>query len=132
MAALEAATQPASVSERKDSLLSAWRTLGGRVKPGQGENIGRIFRSEMHDFERLSRDNRWACDVAKRGTAMDSQVMRDLMAPLVFGMIMLVVAVFPLLRGVPSNPLVWLRMLAMGGYGIWLIVFALNTISDMA
>jgi hypothetical protein len=37
MAALEAATQPASVSERKDSLLFASRTLGGRVKPGHGE-----------------------------------------------------------------------------------------------
>ena len=62
----------------------------------------------------------------------DSQMMRELMAPLVFGMIMLVVAVFPLMRGVPSSPLVWLRVVAAGGYGIWLIVFALNTMSEMS
>jgi hypothetical protein len=38
MAALEAATQPASVNERKDSfLLADANTLGGRVKPGHGE-----------------------------------------------------------------------------------------------
>ena len=36
MAALEAATQPASVSERKDSLLAPAGALGGRVKPGHG------------------------------------------------------------------------------------------------
>ena len=62
----------------------------------------------------------------------NSDIIKDLMAPLVFGMIMLVVAVFPLLRGVPSNPLVWLRVLASGGFGIWLIVFALNTMSEMS
>jgi hypothetical protein len=38
MAALEAATQPASVSERKDFYASAdTDALGGRVKPGHGE-----------------------------------------------------------------------------------------------
>ena len=38
MAALEAATQPASVSERKDSYTPADAgVLGGRVKPGHGE-----------------------------------------------------------------------------------------------
>jgi hypothetical protein len=39
MAALEAATQPASVSERKDSLArcAGTRLLGGRVAPGHGE-----------------------------------------------------------------------------------------------
>lgn len=66
------------------------------------------------------------------GTIMDnSDVVREMMAPLVFGFIMLGVAVFPLMRGVPSSPLVWLRVLAAGGYGIWLIVFALNTIQEM-
>jgi len=62
----------------------------------------------------------------------NSDIIKELMAPLVFGMIMLVVAVFPLLRGVPSSPLVWLRVIAAGGYGIWLIVFALNTMSEMS
>ena len=61
----------------------------------------------------------------------NSEIIKELMAPLVFGMIMLVVAIFPLTRGVPSNPLVWLRVLVAGGYGIWLIVFALNTMSEM-
>jgi hypothetical protein len=28
---------------------------------------------------------------------------------------------------VPINPLAWLRVLIVGGYGIWLIMFALNT-----
>jgi hypothetical protein len=38
MAALEAATQPASVSERKESSAPADAdALGGRVKPGHGE-----------------------------------------------------------------------------------------------
>jgi hypothetical protein len=39
MAALEAATQPASVSERKDSLFAPANAgaLGGRVKPGHGD-----------------------------------------------------------------------------------------------
>src|SRR5580698_10722331 len=38
MAALEAATQPASVSERKESLARTdVRALGGRVKPGHDE-----------------------------------------------------------------------------------------------
>jgi len=83
----------------------------------------------MHGFVSLTADNR---RVGSMGFAMDSQITRDLMAPLVFGMIMLVVAVFPLMRGVPSNPLVWLRVVAAGGYGIWLIVFALNTMSEMS
>ena len=61
----------------------------------------------------------------------NSEIIKELMAPLVFGMIMLVVAVLPLMRGVPSNPLVWLRVVAAGGYGIWLIVFALNTMAEM-
>jgi hypothetical protein len=39
MAALEAATQPASVSKRKDPFVrrADARLLGGRVKPGHGE-----------------------------------------------------------------------------------------------
>jgi hypothetical protein len=37
MAALNPASQPASVIQQKDFLLSAARTLGGRVKPGHGE-----------------------------------------------------------------------------------------------
>jgi len=42
MAALEAATQLASVSERKDFYMRRvdTRPLGGRVKPGHGEVIG--------------------------------------------------------------------------------------------
>jgi len=49
MAALEAATQLASVSERKDFLLSASRALGGRVKPGHGEErvVGQKKRGEQ-------------------------------------------------------------------------------------
>jgi hypothetical protein len=84
----------------------------------------------MHVFATKPTDNgrarrRW-------GRVMDnSDIIRELMAPLIFGMIMLVVAVFPLLRGVPSSPFVWLRMVAAGGYGIYLIMFALNTIADM-
>lgn len=62
----------------------------------------------------------------------NSEIIKELMMPLVFGMIMLVAAVFPLMRGVPSNPLVWLRVLVAGGYGIWLIVFALNTMAEMS
>jgi hypothetical protein len=62
----------------------------------------------------------------------DNQMMRDLMAPLVFGMIALAIGVFPLVRGVPRSPLVWLRMIVAGGYGIYLIVFALSTMSDLA
>ena len=62
----------------------------------------------------------------------NSEIIKELMAPLVFGMIMLVVAVFPLMRGVPSNPLVWLRMLVAGGWGIYLIIFALNTMAEMS
>jgi len=59
----------------------------------------------------------------------NSDVIRELMAPLVFGFIALGVAVFPLVRGVPSSPFVWLRMVVAGGYGIYLIVFALNTMA---
>ena len=66
------------------------------------------------------------------GNAMDnSDITRELMAPLVFGLIAVCVAVFPLVRGVPSSPLVWLRMVVAGGYGIYLIVFALNTMSSL-
>jgi hypothetical protein len=40
MAALEATTQPASVSERKDSFAPAGAgALGGRVKPGHGDGF---------------------------------------------------------------------------------------------
>lgn len=63
------------------------------------------------------------------GFAMDNNdIVREMMAPLAFGLIALVVAVFPLIRGVPGSPFVWLRVLVAGGYGIYLIVFALNNI----
>jgi hypothetical protein len=40
MAALEAATQPASISERRDFFARTdVRALGGRVKPGHGEGV---------------------------------------------------------------------------------------------
>jgi len=37
MAGLDPATQPASVSERKESFGARDAPLGGRVKPGHGE-----------------------------------------------------------------------------------------------
>ncbi len=58
----------------------------------------------------------------------NNDIIRELMAPLVFGLIALGVAVFPLAKGVPSSPFVWLRILVAGGYGLYLIVFALNNI----
>ncbi len=61
----------------------------------------------------------------------NSNIIQELMAPLVFSLIAVGMAVVPLMRGVPSSPLVWLRVLIGGGFGIYLIIFAVSTMSEL-